>query len=183
MGLTGGLCIDGASVADPVAAPVLEALLDATVALYDSTSGVDSPCAVMFLSGAAAALDHGRDCAAGCSGQLWVRLVQAYPTTRFPEQQVTAYRGELSYAVVVELGMVRPAPLETEIDGQLFVPTVEAEQAAAALAVTDQAILRHAALVSYGDELNVDLVLGAYTPFGPEGGVVGGSVTVTVLVP
>lgn len=181
------LCITDGGVVDPVAAPVLAGVLDAALALYDAVAdrGVPTPCAAGVLAGAAAAVDRGMDVADGCCGQLWVRLVNVYPTgAAFPAPDVAAHAGrDLSWAVVVEVGVVRPAPTVQETAEGLVLPTMAEEQDAAALAATDSALIRQALLTEYAQDGEVGIVLGAFVPFGPDGGVVGGATTATILVP
>ena len=179
------LCVVGGQVQDPVAAPVLTGVLEAVLATYDALpeeSTIQGPCAAGIVAGAAAALDRGLDCADGCLGMLWVRLVNVFPSRQFPAADVTPAPGPLSWAVIVEVGVVRPAPVMEDAAGELIIPSMEEEQAAAALAVTDAAILRSALLTQYADAEDVSIVLGVWTPLGPDGGVVGGAVTATIQV-
>jgi hypothetical protein len=180
-----GLCVEGANVTDPVAAPVMSAVLDAVAAVYGQADNVPQPCAWGMFSGQAAALDRGGDCSAEppCQGMAWVRLVNVYPSERFPEPYGLPWRGDMSYAVVVEVGVARPAPQITEANGEQFVPTMDEETAAAALQVTDVAIVRQALLNEYAENQDVGIVLGQVVPFGPEGNVVGAVTTATVQVP
>jgi hypothetical protein len=182
------ICVVGGQVLDPVAAPVLAAVLGAVLDRYDELAAADpsvvAPCAAGVLSGAAAVVDRGLDEASGCCGQLWVRLVNLYPTAQFPAQDATSVGDrDLSWAVVVEVGVVRPAPVVREAGTELLLPTMEEETAAADRAVLDAAIVRDALLYTYADALDVGMVLGAFVPFGPDGGVVGGATTATVHVP
>jgi hypothetical protein len=104
LSLLSGLCLDSAGrPVDAVAAPVLTGLLQATLALYDDLP-IDGPCAAGLVSGAAPALDRGLDCAGGCAGQLWVRLVAVYPSRAFPDPDVGTTRPPVSWAVTAEVG-------------------------------------------------------------------------------
>ena len=179
------LCVTQSTVADPVAAPVLAAVLDCVLDLYDELQpqGITTPCAAAVVSGGAPALDRGMDQADGCCGQLWVRLVSLYPSAAFPEQDALPRALEdMAWAVVLEVGVVRPAPVIQEVAGEAVLPPMEEEQEAAAVAVTDAAIIRQALMSNYAQDQDVAVVLGAYTPLGPDGGIVGGATTVTVQV-
>jgi hypothetical protein len=169
LSLLSGLCLDSAGrPVDAVAAPVLTGLLAATLALYDDLP-VDGPCAAGLVSGAAPALDRGLDCAGGCAGQLWVRLVAVYP---------------VSWAVTAEVGLVRPAPtLHDAESGTVVLPSMAEETSAADLAAVDAAILREALLVRYARAQGVGIALGTWVPYGPEGGIVGGAWTASIQVP
>ena len=187
---TSGLCItDDGVVLDGVASPVLAGVLNATADLFTELAERDedltAPCSVMVLSGAAAVIDRGLDEGNSCCGQLWARLVDLYPSSAFPQPDAGPHREDLSWAVTVEVGIVRPAPVVQDHAGQAVIPTAAEEQNAAAVALVDGAVLREALLNRYrlhiGDE-DVAVVLGVYTPFGPDGGVVGGVLTATIQV-
>lgn len=187
MTFASGLCIlaDG-TVLDGVAAPVLSRVLDVTLELFEELAAGDEtvvvPCSVMVLSGAAAVLDRGLDEGDSCCGQLWTRLVSSYPSQNFPEADGLPHAEELSWAVSVEVGLVRPAPIVREVAGEAVLPTAAEEQDAASVAVVDAAILREALLNRYAAVEDVAIVLGTFTPFGPDGGIVGGVITATVQV-
>lgn len=175
------LCLEPTS--DPIAAPVLAGILETVLGVYDGLPDVDGPCAAGAVAGASAAVDRGIDTASGCCGQLWVRLVNLYPSRNFPEQDPGPARGFLSWAVVVEVGIARPAPIVRDVDGTAILPSMAEEQAAADRLLIDSAVLRHALLAAYGKARDVGIVLGAWSPFGPDGGIVGGAYAVTVQVP
>jgi hypothetical protein len=183
-----GLCVDAASVRDPIAGPVLTAVLTAVAHVYEETEGIALPCAWGMFAGAAAAVDRGADCGTDpetgreCRGLVWVRLVNVFPSIAFPDPYVQSYRDDLSYAVLVEVGVARPAPKVTEADGEQYFPSMEEETDTAALLVTDLAIIRHALVTVYAGDGDIGLVLGVVTPFGPEGNVVGATTLATVQV-
>lgn len=184
-GLSGvtGLCLDGAGrPVDAVAAPVLTGVLEAALALYDELP-IPGPCSVGLVAGSMAAVDRGLDCAGGCAGQLWVRLEALHPTLEFPAPHGGAVRGPLSWAVVVEVGLVRPAPMIRGDGPTLALPSMAEETDAADTALLDAAVLREALVVRYAQALDVGIALGSWTPFGPSGGIVGGTWTATLEVP
>lgn len=182
-----GLCIlEDGTVLDGVAAPVLARVRDVTIELYDELHAGDDtvqpPCAAYAVSGAAAAIDRGIDAESGCCGQLWVRIVSSVPSRSFPEPDAGPHTDELAWAVTLEVGIARPAPVVREVDGQAVLPPVEEEEESASVLAIDAAILREALLNRYADAEDVGIVLGAWTPFGPDGGVVGGVITATIQV-
>jgi hypothetical protein len=178
-----GLCVIDGVVVDPVAGPVLLDVLAAALGAFDEAPGAVAPCAAGVVAGAAAAVDRGLDTADGCCGQLWVRLVSLYPSRTFPDPDGRPTdAGSVSWAVVVEVGSVRPAPIVREEGERIILPSMDEEQEAAWVAVTDQAVLRYALLTRYAEDREVQLVLGTFTPFGPEGGVVGGALTATIQI-
>jgi len=182
-----GLCIlpDG-TVLDGVAAPLLGRVRDVTVELYDELHERDpsvlTPCAVLAVAGVEVPLDRGTDLTEDCCGQLWVRLVSSVPSRNFPEPDAGPHTAEMSWAVTIEVGVARPAPVVTEVDGAAVLPPIEDEEEAASVAAIDAAILREALLNRYADAEDVGIVLGAWTPFGPDGGIVGGLITATIQV-
>lgn len=181
------LCVSGTEVNDPIAGPVLVDVLDAAVGLYEQLEerGVIGPAVAGILGGAAAAVDRGLEVSSDPdrAGQLWVRLVNLYPSTRFPEQDGAPVGDrDLSWAVVVEVGVVRPAPQVVDTPDGVVLPSMLEEHEAAALASVDAAVIRQALLVEYAQAGDVGIVLGQFTPFGPEGGVIGGATTATIQV-
>jgi hypothetical protein len=176
------LCVAGSNVSDPVAAPVMTDVLNALATVFASVENVPTPCAWGMFAGDAAALDRGADVGTDpetgldCKGLAWVRLVNVYPSVR-------PYRGDLSYAVVLEVGVVRPATRLAQLDDETVVPTMDEETESAALELTDAAIVRHALVTEYGEDGERGVILGILTPFGPQGDVVGTTTLVTVQVP
>jgi hypothetical protein len=176
-------CIaEDGTVTDPIGIPTAHAVLDTVLALYDATE-VQGPCAAGLASGAAAAVDRGIDTTDDCCGQLWVRIADVYPSRRFPEPDAfPADAEDLAWAVMVEVGIVRPATMVTEIDGQPVLPSMQEETDAAERTLIDAALLRQALLVTYAEQFDVTVLLGRWVPLGPEGGVVGGAYTATIQV-
>jgi hypothetical protein len=179
--VTACIAPDG-TVTDPLGIPTAHAVLEAVLATYDATE-VQGPCAAGLASGAMAAVDRGIDTADGCCGQLWVRVADAYPSRRFPEPDAfPAPAEDLAWAVMVEVGIVRPATMVREIDGKPVLPSMQEETDAAERTLIDAAMLRQALLVTYAEEADVTVLLGRWVPLGPEGGVVGGAYTATIQV-
>lgn len=175
---------------DPVAQPVVEGMLLALQQVYAEQGLADDslvlPCEFEIVPGAIAAVDHGLDCRANCEGMAWVRLVDVSPTswTDFPAPVSRPSVGELSYAVALEVGVARCAPVGVT-EGDLYYPPTPAEQKAAAeRAAIDAAIVRHAILERYpANNDDAGISLGSYSPLGPEGDVVGGATLCAVFVP
>jgi hypothetical protein len=175
------LCIDPVSgaVTDPVATPLLGAVMQAVVDLYDAQATLIPPCSWGLVSGAQMAVDRGGFIGDGCLGLLTVRLVQVAPTGAPPGAEgFPVRRMSLAWSVTVEVGMWRPAgTVEDTGDGPVL-PALEDVQAEAELSALDAAVVR-SALLGWADEQDVPIMLGAFTPWGPEGGVVGGATTAT----
>lgn len=172
---------------DPVAVPLAGAVLEALLAAYDDPQwGLESPCVAGLVSGSMLIADH---CCAGvtahgsdCEGQLTVRVAGVWPTEEFPAPRQTAMPvcGS-SWAVELELAVLRCA-LTVDTDAQPpILPSMEEEMLVAELALADMGLIRHV-VSGYAMLHDQALVIGSYTPMGPQGGCVGGGVTVTFLV-
>lgn len=176
---------------DPVAWPVAEAMLAALEVVYAEQAEADdtlvTPCEFEILPGALPVLDHGLACEEQCEGMAWVRLVDVSPTdgATFPGPIAREARGELSYAVQLEVGVARCAPMGRTEGDLYYPPTADEQRTAARKAAVDAAICRHVILDRFpkdNEELE-GVALGTYAPIGPEGDVIGGSTLCFVFVP
>lgn len=101
-------------------------------------------------------------------GLAYVRLVDAYPSTTFPSANTTP-RGSCSamLAATLEVGVLQCAP-GLRADGGL--PTAAEQMESARLQIAGMRAMQQAIACC-----DIDLiVLGTYTPQGPQGGLVGG---------
>lgn len=112
-----------------------------------------------------------------CEGQAWVRLVRVYPSDRFPAAGAQKTACPIQWAAVVEVGVVRCAPT---LNNQGEVPTCE-ELAASAAGVHADMVAMYRAVGCCGLDSD-EVVLGEWSPIGPEGGCVGGRMTATVAI-
>lgn len=176
-----GVCVDPATglYTDPIATPLLGALMQACVDLYDSVPNADAPCAWLIVAGDQVNVERGAYAAtlpggAPCAGLLTVRLVSLEPigTSGLPLRSFA-----VSWNAHVEVGVWRPAPEPVETGDGLVLPTVEEEQAAAEQTYLDAAIVR-AALLGWADETDTPITFDSFLPWGPMGGVVGGATSV-----
>lgn len=105
-------------------------------------------------------------------GMAWVRVVAVYPSTQFPQQETRARSScAAGLAAELEIGVARCAPQPT--DQGLTPPTMEQQWEASRLQMADMAAVQRAVQCCYSDS---DLVLlGRWTPLGPQGGVLGGT--------
>ena len=110
--------------------------------------------------------------------------MDVYPSAQFPQlDQATRPDGPISWAVQLEIGVVREAPDGTTAAGEYKPPPIEDEQAAAELQLLDAHVVRQALLCRYpADNDDVEVLLGNYLPYGPDGPCVGGAVICTVQV-
>jgi hypothetical protein len=119
-------------------------------------------------------------------GQAWVRVASIYPlAARFPQAadgvDPQPCGGTNGWGVVLELGAVRCMPTVSDA-GEL--PSCEDVTAVTRLVLADAHAMRRAALCCRWRETctnrEVDLLVGAWTPIGPQGVCVGGTLSVTV---
>lgn len=108
-----------------------------------------------------------------CS-QAWVRLVSGAPTNSFPDQNGTVVQWN-KMAFNLEVGLMRCVPTGEPNNP----PSLEEYYAAADDQLADMAAMR-TAICNYLHRVPRDFVLGIYTPYGPMGGVAGGSWQVQV---
>lgn len=153
---------------------ILAELLESLAAQIRAKGRADQYCTITVQPGNAVVFDFGPE--SGCGGTAWVRLVSAHPSVSFPNPDLTQDNCAHSLAYLVEVGMVRPAPLMEDHLGVFTVP--------------EDTVLFEAAM-RQGEELQMmydaigaarvpEKIIGDYSPQGPEGGVVGGLWTVTV---
>lgn len=104
----------------------------------------------------------------------WVRLATIVPSTTFPIQDQTSTNCSTYYAGTVELGMARcirvpEADVLSELENSDYVRKQMADWAAMRAAV-DCCMKKQGFMV----------MSGAYQPFGPEGGMYGGVLSVSI---
>lgn len=105
-------------------------------------------------------------------GQAWVRLVQAYPSKTFPDPSVESTPCGAGMAYQVEMGVLRCLPKPSGLSNGVGVGDMlnVVRQQLADVQTMKRAIL----CCVEGDR---ELILNTYTPWGPEGGVYGGTWT------
>lgn len=127
-------------------------------------------CMVGLLHGEQVIIDYGME---SCGGMAYVRLVTAVTTATFPNA-ATAGTCASDLAYSMEMGIHRPA---VPFDGKNL-PDADEQSAGTVLALDDM-LAMHAALREVEARAE-NFVLGAYTPAGPAGGVLGGTWSFTV---
>lgn len=142
--------------------------------------GLVTPCWCGVYPGSQVVADFMPECfgTEGVSdGMAWARLVTAYPA--FAPGRPVEDPAESSVAGIgydIEVGIARSISLDE--DGT----TVEVAAASVADQLDDMLAARRAIQCCVALERG-DFILGQYTPFGPQGGMVGGGWTVMVMVP
>jgi len=144
--------------------------LEASIA----TRGLPPTCECMVMPGVQVAIEQCNPCGSNKCGMAWVRLVQVFPSSVFPVQDVQTLGCDLMLVFEAEVGVVRCAPSG---DAQGNPPTKAEYEQAAWLQDQDMMAIRDAVKCCFLHDLTM---LSTFTPYGPEGGCVGGSWSVFV---
>lgn len=137
--------------------------------------GLPKPGFSGVLPGAAALLEYAGGDSEDCSGQSWTRLVNEFASTNFPEPDVLA-QCAMPMAFQIEVGVMRCIGVGDDAGNPL---TMAEQLAATRLQLADMNAAR-VAIQCCVNKMDLQYALGEYTPYGPDGGVVGGFWTVTV---
>jgi hypothetical protein len=114
------------------------------------------------------------DCAGGC-GQAWVRLATAYPSVAIGQPAQAPGNCTMGIGIEIEMGVVRCFDVG---DGQTP-PEPQELARAGRLQVADMLAMWRAVACCNSAK---DFILGQYIPIGPQGGVVGGTLPLAILV-
>lgn len=153
----------------------LASVLDETLNRLKVDGSDADLCSKTLMSGGDLILDYGLE---SCGGMLFVRLLGANPTSAFPESDVTINNCAYTLAYQCEIGLLRPAVMPTQSMKRIILPTDEENY--------DQSIRQYGDMGMMLESLNAvgneyeEFLIGQYTPFGPEGGIIGGIWTFTV---
>jgi hypothetical protein len=155
---------------------MLAVLLQELSAGLDDAGLLESMCAVTVYPGNAVPVDYvGGD---ECGGMAWVRHVSSSPTVRFPNADVSVDNCTYSLAHIIEVGLIRPAPIP-ESDGSTIDLPDDVAHFNSAMELADDMMLMKEAVQRAAKSIDF-VILGSYVPVGPDGGAVGGTWSVTV---
>lgn len=165
-------------VDDPLVWCVADAIADCLCAQLPEVSAPVACCCVM--PGELVAWD---DCT---NGQAWVRVASVFQVgDRFPlpagPEDITPCGGSGGWAATLELGVIRcmPGP-----DEQGYLPDCDEYRHTSRLVLADGHAMRRAVLCcDWRDACNIPnnrYTVGSWTPLGPQGVCVGGTLSVTV---
>lgn len=149
---------------DTLVWPALQALVSC-LCQEVTASGLPALCFCGLLPGEQPAGDYVSE----AGGMAWVRVVSAYPSTTFPAQDSTAVCGS-SLAFEIEMGVAYCTPVMSDLGDP---PDVASQYEAVMVQMAAMAAMRRALICCLSTQR--DAVLGAYSPIGPEGGIVGGT--------
>jgi hypothetical protein len=157
--------------------PVTLALSDLATCLCAQivADGLPDVCFCGVIPGEAASAMYQGNCAKKC-GMAWVRLITVTPASGVgnPSEQPGNCATGIGYDA--EVGILRCTPIGTATEP----PTPAQLLASAELQYNDMMSTRRAVSCCTGSR---DWKVGAYTPMGPGGGMVGGAWTVTMWSP
>lgn len=144
--------------------------------LGQAVTDADLPplCSLAVQPGNALALDFVECGDDGSNGMGWVMLQSAFPSNRLPQPVAGVITCSTDTALTAQVGIVRNMPIPDDgepLDDATYLALAEAQ-------MTEMEVMRAAIVCYYGKDR--DVVLGAYTPTGPQGGAVGGYWTCTV---
>jgi hypothetical protein len=135
---------------------------------------LDDVCTASLYPGESVPIDY-----AECGGMAWVRLVSANPSASFPSQDTSLNNCASTLAYAVEMGVLRKAPIaESILDSQIELPSEE-ENSQTAREQADDVERMYRAIQNAARDIDL-VVAGSYAPAGPDGGVVGGTWSLTV---
>jgi hypothetical protein len=160
-------------VEDKVAWPVLVKMADCLCKeIVDA--GLPPTCICSPFPGEAIAADY----VTKDEGMAWVRVSSVFPSANFPAQDQVARGCLMPLAVQLEVGVLFCAPVSDRRSTKP--PRLPAMFDSARMQMAAMAAMLRAIECCLGQDRQKGVALGAYTPIGPEGGVVGGSWLITV---
>lgn len=156
---------------------MIAVLLEELTAGLDDAGILDTMCAVTAFPGTAVPVDYVGS-SDSCGAMAWVRHLTSYPSVSFPAGDVSLDSCHSTLAHSMEVGIIRPAPIPESDGSEVELPD-DLEHLNTAFDLADDMILMRDAITRAAKTIDL-VILGSYTPVGPEGGAVGGTWTVTV---
>lgn len=146
-------------------------ILDALNEELDADGTREGMCSFTIHPGDTTIADYGTE---SCGGMSWLRLVGANTTANFPSSNVTVNNCAYEMAFSAEVGILRPGVLP-DVNGvnEIDLPSDTERYDEAALQLKDMMAMKRA-LAAVGRDMD-NFIIQAYTPIGPDGGIVGGT--------
>jgi hypothetical protein len=138
------------------------------------TDGLPPTCFCGVMPGSEVALDYAGDCDDVC-GMAWVRLITTYPSVSVGAAAERPGNCAMGIGVDVEVGVVRC--LDAGDEGEA--PSPESMAESARLQAADMLAMWRAIACC---RTSKDWIMGQYQPYGPEGGMVGGTFQIAMTV-
>lgn len=140
--------------------------------------GTPKTCFCGVIPGAAIPMDMVTGTCKDADGMAFVRLVNTYPANQVGVQNLEPGNCAVGQGVDLEVGIIRCFPL-TRSGGS---PKPDVLLARTKLQIADERTMRRA--INCCEWLDAqDFVVGLYTPIGPEGGVLGGTIPISAWLP
>lgn len=156
---------------------MLAVLLEELSAGLEEVGQLETMCVVTAFPGNAVPVDYiGSD--DNCGSMAWVRHMSSYPSVRFPSSDATLESCHATLAHLIEVGIIRRSPTP-ESDGSTVELPDDLEHLNTSFDLADDMLLMKDAIARAARSIDF-VILGSYTPQGPEGGAVGGTWQITV---
>ena len=150
-------------------------LLDSVKDELRAEGSLESICFASVLSGNTVFGAAGQE---ECGGMLWVRMTTAYPSASFPTQVTQRNNCAFTLAYPLEVGILRPSPAVEVFAKDIELPD-EGDQFAATQQFFNDMHALQRGILRFSRRVD-ESVLGAFTPIGPDDGVLGGTWSLTV---
>jgi len=138
------------------------------------TDNLPPVCVCGVIPGSQVSLDYAGDCDDAC-GMAWVRLVGSYPSVSIGQSLRQPGNCTAGIGAEIELGIVRCI----DVGDGTNPPDPDNLAASAALQSADMMAMWRAVSCC---RTSKDFAISAYVPYGPQGGLVGGSLALSILV-
>ncbi len=162
---------------NPLAARVQALAACLCAEIQDPENGVPDVCFCGVIPGDAAVAQYAGNCKDKC-GMAWVRLASAYPANAPGIILTEASTCTTGMGADIEIGMLR---CMTVGDERGNMPSPQEQTDAFELQMADLMVMWKAILCCNAFP-GKDILLSQYQPAGPEGGLVGGTFTISILV-
>lgn len=156
-----------------VVLPLVQELRDSVVRELQARGLADGLCFTSILPGGQVPIDYAAE---ACTGFMWVQLINANPTQRFPSPVSEPNACVSTLALTVQVGLMRPALLPEEFQGEITLPTGDEQEEEAEKQFADMEAMLAGIMGADIDQILVT----QYEPAGPDGGAVGGTWTVQI---
>ena len=143
--------------------------------ILDPENGVPDVCYCGIVPGEQAIGNYAGDCKTKC-GMAWVRLAGLYPMAAIGQPSIQPGNCGTGLGIDVEMGILRCIEVGDE-QGNMISP--EEMLAATQLQIAD-ALVMHKAVLCCEAIPSKEAMLSTYTPVGPNGGLVGGIILVSM---
>lgn len=149
---------------------IFERLVDlaACLCVQITEDGLPEPCFCGVVPGAITAYEYRGKCPGKENGMAWTRLITHYPSETVGRISQVTGNCSIPAGFEIEIGIIRAMPIKAKG----VAPTQQELLDVTELQIADSMAMRKAVACCLGNPKS--WIMGPYTPYGPEGGVVGG---------